>query len=187
MKFGIFFEMTTPRPWDEGSEKRKLDETIEQIVLADRLGIDHAWMTEHHFMEEYCHATAPEVVLSAAAQVTKNIRIGHGVRAIDDKSLIAEIIDRGITLEVCPSSNIAIGVYPSLAEHPLPKLIAAGVNVTLNADDPSFFGADVVEEYQLCAEAFGFTRETLLNITRTAIDAAFCDDATKLALRARLL
>ena len=114
-------------------------------------------------------------------------RIGHGVRAIDDKSLIAEIIDRGITLEVCPSSNIAIGVYPSLAEHPLPKLIAAGVNVTLNADDPSFFGADVVEEYQLCAETFGFTRETLLNITRTAIDAAFCDDATKLALRARLL
>lgn len=80
MKFGIFFEMTTPRPWTELSEKKKLDETIEQIQLADRLGIQHAWMTEHHFMEEYCHATAPEVVLAAAAQVTKNIRIGHGVR-----------------------------------------------------------------------------------------------------------
>lgn len=80
MKFGLFFEMTTPRPWTPGSEKKKLDETIEQIQLADRLGIEHAWMTEHHFMEEYCHATAPEVVLAAAAQVTKKIRIGHGVR-----------------------------------------------------------------------------------------------------------
>jgi len=80
MKFGLFFEMTIPRPWTVDSEKKKLDETIEQIQLADRLGIQHAWMTEHHFMEEYCHATAPEVVLSAAAHTTKNIRIGHGVR-----------------------------------------------------------------------------------------------------------
>ncbi|MGB2179418.1 LLM class flavin-dependent oxidoreductase [Neptunomonas phycophila] len=80
MKFGLFFEMTTPRPWGRDSEKKKLEETLEQIVLGDKLGFDHVWMTEHHFMEEYCHASAPEVVLSAAAQATKNIRIGHGVR-----------------------------------------------------------------------------------------------------------
>ena len=61
MKFGLFFELTTPKPWDGGAEKKKLDEMMEQVVLADKLGLDHVWVTEHHFMEEYCHATAPDL------------------------------------------------------------------------------------------------------------------------------
>lgn len=117
MKFGIFFEMTTPRPWDEGSEKRKLDETIEQIVLADRLGIDHAWMTEHHFMEEYCHATAPEVVLAAAAQVTKNIRIGHGVRHAPPRyNHPARTAEMAGTLDLVANGRLEMGFGSSGSE-----------------------------------------------------------------------
>ncbi len=117
MRFGIFFEMTTPRPWDAGSEKRKLDETIEQIQLADKLGIQHAWMTEHHFMEEYCHATAPEVVLSAAAQVTKNIRIGHGVRHAPPKyNHPVRTAEMAGTLDLVSNGRVEMGFGSSGSE-----------------------------------------------------------------------
>lgn len=80
MKFGIFLEMASPRPWDERTEERVYDEGMEQVILADELGYGTVWVTEHHFMEEYCHMTSPEVFLAAASQRTKRIRLGHGVR-----------------------------------------------------------------------------------------------------------
>lgn len=113
-------------------------------------------------------------------------RVGHGVRAVEDESLIAEIKERGLTLEVCPTSNVAIGLYPSIAAHPLPRLVAAGLNVTLNSDDPAYFGADAADEYALNAAAHGFGRKDLLRFTRAAIDAAFCDRETKTKLRTKL-
>lgn len=117
MKFGVFFEMTTPRPWDAGSEKRKLDETIEQIVLADRLGLEHAWMTEHHFMEEYCHATAPEVILAAAAQATQDIRLGHGVRHAPPKyNHPARSAEMGATLDLVSNGRVDMGFGSSGSE-----------------------------------------------------------------------
>ena len=109
--------MTTPRPWDEGSEKRKLDETLEQIALADRLGLEHAWMTEHHFMEEYCHATAPEVVLAAAAQVTERIRLGHGVRHAPPKyNHPARSAEMGSTLDLVSNGRVDMGFGSSGSE-----------------------------------------------------------------------
>jgi adenosine deaminase len=111
-------------------------------------------------------------------------RIGHGVRAIEDASLVAEIKDRGLTLEVCPTSNVSIGLYPSLASHPLPRLVAAGLRVTLNSDDPAFFGADAADEYERNAVIHGFGRRDLLKFTQTAIDAAFCDAETKARMKA---
>ena len=117
MKFGVFFEMTTPRPWDAGSEKRKLDETIEQIVLADKLGLEHAWMTEHHFMEEYCHATAPEVVLAAAAQATERIRLGHGVRHAPPRyNHPARSAEMGSTLDLVSNGRVDMGFGSSGSE-----------------------------------------------------------------------
>ncbi len=79
MKFGLFYEHQNPRPWTEGSEHRVLMEALQQIELADRLGLDYAWEVEHHFLEEYSHSSAPAVFLAAASQRTKRIRLGHGI------------------------------------------------------------------------------------------------------------
>jgi alkanesulfonate monooxygenase SsuD/methylene tetrahydromethanopterin reductase-like flavin-dependent oxidoreductase (luciferase family) len=79
MKFGIFYEHQLPRPWTEGAEQRLIQDALDQVELADRLGIDHAWEVEHHFLEEYSHSSAPEVFLAACSQRTKNIRLGHGI------------------------------------------------------------------------------------------------------------
>ena len=113
-------------------------------------------------------------------------RIAHGVRSIEDPSLVSELADRGIVLECCPTSNVVLGVYPSYEQHPLPELRAAGVRVTLGSDDPPYFGATIEGEYDVCAERMGFSAEDLRAVTATAIDAAFCDDDLRAALRDRI-
>jgi adenosine deaminase len=112
-------------------------------------------------------------------------RISHGVRAIEDPSLVSELAARGIVLECCPTSNVVLGVYPSYEAHPLPQLRAAGVKVTLGSDDPPYFGATIEGEYDVCAERMGFSDHDLRDITRTAIDAAFCDESLKASLGSR--
>jgi alkanesulfonate monooxygenase SsuD/methylene tetrahydromethanopterin reductase-like flavin-dependent oxidoreductase (luciferase family) len=82
MKFGIFFELQLPKPWNPGDEHRLFNEALDQVVLADRLGLDHVWCVEHHFLEEYSHCSSPEIFLAAAAGRTKNIRVGHGIRQV---------------------------------------------------------------------------------------------------------
>src|SRR5579864_3630385 len=79
MKFGIFYELQLPRPWERDSELRLYHDALTQLETADRLGYDHAWQVEHHFLEEYSHSPAPESFLAAASQRTKNIRLGHGI------------------------------------------------------------------------------------------------------------
>jgi alkanesulfonate monooxygenase SsuD/methylene tetrahydromethanopterin reductase-like flavin-dependent oxidoreductase (luciferase family) len=79
MQFGIFYEHQLPRPWQEDSELRLIQEALDQVELADRLGIDYAWEVEHHFLEEYSHSSAPEVFLAACSQRTRRIRLGHGI------------------------------------------------------------------------------------------------------------
>ena len=79
MRFGIFYEHQLPRPWEPDSEQRLFQDALDQVELADRLGIDHAWEVEHHFLEEYSHSSAPEIFLAAASQRTKRIRLGHGI------------------------------------------------------------------------------------------------------------
>ncbi len=83
MKFGIFYEHQLPRPWTEGAEQKLFNDALEQVEVADRLGIDYAWEVEHHFLEEYSHSSAPEVFLAACAARTKNIRLGPGHPAGD--------------------------------------------------------------------------------------------------------
>src|SRR5690348_5998581 len=79
MRFGIFYEHQLPRPWTPDSERRLFQDALDQVELADRLGIDSAWEVEHHFLEEYSHSSAPEVFLAAASQRTRRIRLGHGI------------------------------------------------------------------------------------------------------------
>jgi alkanesulfonate monooxygenase SsuD/methylene tetrahydromethanopterin reductase-like flavin-dependent oxidoreductase (luciferase family) len=79
MKFGIFYEHQLPRPWEEGSELQLIQDALEQVELADKLGFDVVWEVEHHFLEEYSHSSAPEVFLAACSQRTRDIRLGHGI------------------------------------------------------------------------------------------------------------
>jgi len=113
-------------------------------------------------------------------------RISHGVRAIEDPAVVSELAARGTVLECCPTSNVVLGVYGSYEEHPLPQLRDAGVRVTLGSDDPPYFGATIEGEYDVCVQRMGFSEADLLEITRTAIDAAFCEESLRAALRGRL-
>ncbi len=113
-------------------------------------------------------------------------RMSHGVRAIEEPELVAELAEREIVLEVCPSSNVATGVFPSYDDHPLGALREAGVRVTLGSDDPPYFGCSIGSEYAVAREHHGFEEEQLVEVTRLAVEAGFAEDAVKERLRARL-
>ena len=117
-------------------------------------------------------ATGPQSVRDALL-IPGVKRIGHGVRAAEDAGLVRELADRNITLEVCPSSNLALRFYDDFSDHPLRRLHDAGVKVTLNSDDPPFFATTIGAEYEIAADRFGFTPTELLGLTRNAINAGF--------------
>lgn len=79
MRFGLFYELQLPRPWEAGSEQQLFQQSLDEVELADRLGFDNIWAVEHHFLEEYSHCSAPEIFLAACSQRTRNIRLGHGI------------------------------------------------------------------------------------------------------------
>ncbi|AHM05877.1 Adenosine deaminase [Roseibacterium elongatum DSM 19469] len=113
-------------------------------------------------------------------------RIGHGVQAIDDLALVDDLAEQGIVLECCPGSNVALGVYPTWSAHPIQRLRARGVKVTVSTDDPPFFHTTMTAEYERLAASFGWGEEDFAEINATAIDAAFCDAATKDTIRKKL-
>lgn len=106
-------------------------------------------------------------------------RVGHGVRAIEDPELVKELVAREITLEVCPGSNVVLGLYPDFASHPIAKLRDAGVKVTVSTDDPPFFHTTMRREYDMLAQAFGWQEADFRQLNQTALDAAFCNAETK--------
>ncbi|AUH63800.1 adenosine deaminase [Paracoccus zhejiangensis] len=110
-------------------------------------------------------------------------RIGHGVQAIDDPALVEELAERGVTLEVCPGSNVALGVYPDWPSHPIARLRDQGVKVTVSTDDPPFFHTTMSHEYDRLADVFRWGEAEFNQINQWAVDAAFCDAATKDRLR----
>ncbi|KAA1185531.1 adenosine deaminase [Rhizobium tropici] len=121
-----------------------------------------------------------------AVDLVRPHRIGHGVRAIEDMDLVRRLADLGTVLEVCPGSNVALNVFPDFQSHPLRKLRDAGVRVTISSDDPPFFHTSLKREYELASSAFGFRDEEIDAMTRTAIEAAFVDEATRAALLGKL-
>src|SRR5437868_10365175 len=110
MRFGIFYEHQLPRPWLQSSEGQLYREALEQVELADRVGIDYVWEVEHHFLEEYSHCSAPEVFLAAASQRTTNIRIGHGIVAIvPNYNHPARVAERISTLDLISNGRVEFG------------------------------------------------------------------------------
>ncbi len=113
-------------------------------------------------------------------------RIGHGVRAIEDLALVDELAEKGVTLEVCPGSNVTLGLYPNWRRHPIEQLRERGVKVTVSTDDPPFFHTTMTREFEELERAFGWDAEVFGEITRTALDAAFCDEDTRARIAKKL-
>jgi alkanesulfonate monooxygenase SsuD/methylene tetrahydromethanopterin reductase-like flavin-dependent oxidoreductase (luciferase family) len=111
MRFGVFYEHQLPRPWKDGDEHRMFSDALDQVSLADRLGIDYAWEVEHHFLEEYSHSSAPEVFLAAAAGRTQNIRLGHGIRqVIANYNHPARTAETIATLDLVSNGRVDFGI-----------------------------------------------------------------------------
>lgn len=132
----------------------------------------------HHAGEE----CGPDSIRDAV-RIGRADRIGHGIRILDDPDLVAEVRERGVPLEVCPSSNVALGLVPSLADHPLPRLRDAGLTVTLNADIPASIGTTLTCEYTRVRDTFGYDDTVLAELATAAVDASFAPEPTKRRLR----
>ncbi len=111
MRFGIFYEHQLPKPWADGDEEQLLLDAIDQVVLADRLGIDNVWAVEHHFLEEYSHSSAPEVFLAACAARTDRIRIGHGIKHTPaNYNHPARVAEEIATLDLISRGRVEFGI-----------------------------------------------------------------------------
>lgn len=108
----------------------------------------------------------------AAVDLLGAQRLGHGVRASEDPGLLRRLAGEGVVCDVCPTSNVRLGLYPSIAEHGIGRLLAAGVRVTLNTDDPLLFGTSLLEEYQSVQGAFHLDDGAMATIARTSIEAS---------------
>src|SRR5215471_8569351 len=114
MKFGLFYEHQLPQPWSEESELRLYQQALDQIELADRLGIDYVWEVEHHFLEEYSHSSAPEVFLAACSQRTKRIRLGHGITLMAPRyNHTARVAERIAALDLVSNGRVEWGTGES--------------------------------------------------------------------------
>jgi alkanesulfonate monooxygenase SsuD/methylene tetrahydromethanopterin reductase-like flavin-dependent oxidoreductase (luciferase family) len=114
MKFGLFYEHQLPQPWGEEAELRLYQQALDQIELADRLGIDYVWEVEHHFLEEYSHSSAPEVFLAACSQRTKHIRLGHGITLMPPNyNHPARVAERIATLDLVSNGRVEWGTGES--------------------------------------------------------------------------
>jgi adenosine deaminase len=130
-------------------------------------------------------SSGPEGVRDAI-ELLQADRIDHGVRAAEDPALVELLAERGIPLGICPSSNIQLKVYDSLAAHPLDRLRKAGVAISINTDDPSLLGTDLPREYALCEQQFGWNDDELRGLADTSIAASFADADTQQRLRRQL-
>lgn len=127
----------------------------------------------------------PESVRDAVRDLEVE-RIGHGVRAIEDLALVDELAEKGIVLEVCPGSNVTLGIYPGFKAHPIAELDRRGVKVTVSTDDPPFFHTTMAREYEELHKAFDWDEGQFRRIARQSLDVAFCDADTKVRIAKRL-
>lgn len=135
-----------------------------------------------------CHAGewgGPDMVADTIRDL-KVSRIGHGINAIKDDALVDQLAEDGIVLEVCPGSNVVLKAVSGWDAHPIAKLRERGVKVTVSTDDPPFFHTTMTQEFENLHRTFGWDESDFHALNQTALDAAYCDDATKAALAKRL-
>ncbi len=110
MKFGIAFQLSVPRPWTRESERTVFMNALEQVKLAEELGFEYVWAIEHHFLEEYSHSSSPEIFLTAAAMLTKKIRIGHAiVVCVPEYASPIRIAERTATMDIFSGGRLEVG------------------------------------------------------------------------------
>lgn len=188
----------------EGPEAAKADalcaaETAGGFITGFGMGGDESMGTQGDFAYAFDMAREAGLGLTTHAgewggaasvwQAVRDLRvsrIGHGVQSIDDPALVDHLAEHEITLEVCPGSNVALGVYSSWKDHPIERLRAAGVPVTVSTDDPPFFHTALKREYQMLADTFGWENEHIHEANLTAARAAFCDPETRATLIKKL-
>lgn len=158
-----------------GDESYPLAPFNEVCIAAEKEGLHRV----HHAGE----AAGPDSIREAIT-LGRTERLGHGIRILDDPALTAEVAALGVPLEVCPSSNVALGLAPSWAEHPLPRLRDAGLLVTLNTDIPVSLGVTLSEEYALARHWFGYSDEVLAELASASVRASFAPEPTRARLRA---
>ena len=121
----------------------------------------------------------PAAYVREALDALRVDRIDHGVRAIDDPALVRRLADEAVPLTMCPLSNVELKVTPDLRLHPLKRLLDAGVPVTVNSDDPAYFGGYLADNYIAARHALGLTCADIVALARNSIVAAFVDDARR--------
>ena len=115
----------------------------------------------------------------SALNVASAVRIGHGVRCLEDPALVSELRERQVPLEVCPTSNVCLNIFDSMDSHPLPRLIEEGLYVTINSDDPSMFDTTLTNEYIVIAETFGFNVDMIERLVLNGVQATLLDEDEK--------
>jgi len=130
-------------------------------------------------------SSGPEGVREAL-EVLGAERIDHGIRCLEDPGLVAELADRRVPLDICPTSNVVLGLVADLASHPIERLRRAGVPVSVNTDDPLLYRIDLVGEYERCAATFGWGRDELAEVARTAIESCFAPGGRRAEMRSEL-
>jgi aminodeoxyfutalosine deaminase len=142
---------------------------------------DRARAAGLHSVPHAGETTGPETIWDAVTNLGAE-RIEHGISAVHDRNLLAHLAETKIALDVCLSSNVALKVVPDLDHHPLPELLAAGVRVTINSDDPPMFGTDLNNEYGIAARLLDLDEHRVAELAIAAVDASFLDAAAKRTL-----
>ena len=175
---------------DVGPERA--DQTLEWALAARAKGVvalglsgfesspnepyrEHFQVARDEGLHRVAHAgehQGPQTIRSVL-EVCQAERIGHGIRAVDDPELMAELVAQSIPLEICPTSNLRLGAVPEMSEHPVDTLRRAGIEVTINSDDPALFDTTLTEEYERVADTFGYSASALATLSWTALRRAF--------------
>jgi adenosine deaminase/aminodeoxyfutalosine deaminase len=158
------------------------------------LGVPRSWFAEHfararaaglHSVPHAGESTGQETVWDSLRLLGAE-RIGHGINSIQDPALVKHLATQGIPLEICPTSNVRTRSVASLAEHPLPQFVAAGVPVSINSDDPPMFSTDLLREYAIAADLLGLDAAGVADLARAGVRQSFAPDERKQAILAEI-
>ena len=180
------------RHLDEDSAQATLDEVLGARDRVIGVGLDSSELDHppRDFARVFARARAeglhlvahageegPPAYIEEALDLLRVERIDHGVRCLESEALVARLVAEAVPLTVCPLSNVALRVVPELAAHPLPELLRRGLRVTINSDDPAYFGGYIGRNFEACAAAFAWGPQELRILGNNAIEAAFISEA----------